>query len=105
MPEKAYPHRRDGRADQRLRSKADKIMKRIALAVALASLAAGCVTPIETGGADARLAGHCKLVAYQIDQTAEQGVRHGAFGFVITQSNENARRQEIYNACVQAGGN
>ena len=39
------------------------------------------------------------------DQTAEQGVRHSAIGFAITQSNENARRQEIFDACVQAGGN
>jgi hypothetical protein len=81
------------------------MMKRIILATALGSLAAGCVAPIDTHGITSQLAGRCKLTAYQIDQTTEQGVRHGAIGFAITQSNENARRQEIFDACVQAGGN
>jgi hypothetical protein len=64
----------------------------------------GCVTPIETHGIDTALAGHCKMAAYQLDQTSQQGVRHGVIGLVISQSNENTRRQEIYDACIQERG-
>jgi hypothetical protein len=33
---------------------------------------------------------------------SQQGVRHGALGLMIEQSNENTRRQAIYDACVEA---
>jgi hypothetical protein len=79
-------------------------MKHLSYLILLAGVS-GCVAPIDTHGVTSQLAGRCKLTAYQIDQTAEQGVRHSAIGFAITQSNENARRQEIFDACVQAGGN
>jgi hypothetical protein len=80
------------------------MMKQVALVTALGLLACGCVAPIETQGVASQLAGHCKLVAYQTDQTAQQNHATGALGFAIAQSNENVRRQEIFNACVQAGG-
>jgi hypothetical protein len=78
-------------------------MKHIITAAALAGLV-GCVAPIDTHGTNTQIAGQCKLVAYQTDQTTQQGVRHGVVGFAIAQSNENVRRQEIFDACLEAGG-
>ena len=77
----------------------------IKTAVVIAFLGlSSCVAPIETHGVDTTTAGRCKMAAYQVDQTNQQAVRHGVIGFMITQSNENTRRQEIFDACIEAGG-
>lgn len=78
-------------------------MKSLTILVAVVGLS-GCVAPIETHGVGTTTAGHCKMVAYQTDQTNQQAVRHGVIGVVIAQSNENTRRQEIFDACIEAGG-
>ena len=75
-----------------------------ALCVVILLALNGCVTPIDTHGVDAQTAGRCKMAAYQIDQQNASVARHGPLGMAIIQSNENTRRQEIFDACVQAGG-
>jgi hypothetical protein len=60
----------------------------------------GCAAPVDTHGASEQVAGRCKLLAYKED-------RHIAFGLLsmaIVQANANARRQEVYDSCVQAAG-
>jgi hypothetical protein len=75
-----------------------------ALCVVILLALNGCVTPIDTHGVDAQTAGRCKLQAYQEDQQNASMARHGAIGMAIIQSNENTRRQEIFDACLEAGG-
>jgi len=61
----------------------------------------GCAAPVDTRGANEQLAGRCKLLAYKEDRG------HIAFGLLsmaIVQANGNARRQEVYDSCVQAAG-
>jgi hypothetical protein len=75
-----------------------------ALCIVILLALSACVTPIDTHGVDAQTAGRCKLQAYQEDQQNASMARHGAIGMAIIQSNENTRRQEIFDACLEAGG-
>jgi hypothetical protein len=71
-----------------------------AVAVTLTALV-GCAAPINTRTADSDLAGRCKLLAYNEDRG------HVAFGLIpmiVAQSNADARRQDIYDSCIAAGG-
>jgi hypothetical protein len=61
----------------------------------------GCAAPINTRTADAETSGRCKLLAYNEDRG------HVAFGLIpmiVAQSNADARRQDIYDSCIAAGG-
>jgi hypothetical protein len=73
----------------------------LALAALLALPLGAYATPINTRGADAQLAGRCKLMAYGEDRTH---VAVGLIPMIVTQSNVDQRRQEIYDSCVAAGG-
>jgi hypothetical protein len=74
-----------------------------ALCVVILLALNGCVTPIDTHWVDAQTAGRCKLQAYQEDQQNASMARRGAIGMAIIQSNENTRRQEIFDASLEAG--
>lgn len=75
-----------------------------ALALSLAAVAVtitGCAAPINTQGVESRTAARCTLMAHQEDRS------HVAFGLIpamIVQHNADQRRQEIFDACVAAGG-
>jgi hypothetical protein len=68
-----------------------------ALVVALS----GCVSPIDTHGMNPQIAGRCKLMAHQEDRGS---ISFGLIPMAIAASNANARRQDIYDSCVAAGG-
>jgi hypothetical protein len=70
------------------------------LVIALIALS-GCAVPVDTRGAATQTAGRCKLMTYG----EERG--HVSFGLIpmaISAYNTNQRRQEIYDACLAAGG-
>jgi hypothetical protein len=68
---------------------------------ALVLALSGCAVPVDTRGAATQTAGRCKLMTYG----EERG--HVSFGLIpmaISAYNTNQRRQEIYDACLAAGG-
>jgi hypothetical protein len=73
----------------------------VAIATLLALLLGACQAPLNTRGVDTQLAGRCKLMAYGEDRTH---VAVGLIPMIVTQSNVDQRRQEIYDSCVAAGG-
>ena len=68
--------------------------------LALVALA-GCAAQIDTHGVDAQTAGRCKLMAHQEDRAS---ISVGLIPMAIAASNANARRQDVYDSCVAAGG-
>ena len=81
-------------------------MKTALFAILCVALAA-CASPLNTRGVSADLAGRCKLMAYKEDRGVLALGYLGASGLAamaITQANGDARRQEIFDACVEAGG-
>jgi hypothetical protein len=69
--------------------------------IGLALALSGCAAQIDTRGADAQLAGRCKLMAHQEDRGS---VSFGLIPMAIAASNANARRQDVYDSCVAASG-
>jgi hypothetical protein len=75
--------------------------KIILLVVPVLATLASCAAPVNTRAADPQLAARCKLMAYKEDRG------HFAWGLtamLITEANADARRQDIYDACLAAGG-
>ena len=74
---------------------------KLAALVSGALLLAGCQVPVDTHGVASRQAGRCELMANQEDRG------HIAFGLVpmlIAAHDANQRRQDVYDACMEAGG-
>jgi hypothetical protein len=70
--------------------------------VGLVACLTACAAPINTSSApNSQIAGRCKLLAYKEDQSS---YARGLISMAIVQANKDARRQEIYDACVAAGG-
>jgi hypothetical protein len=79
----------------------EALMPKALLVLPVLAALAGCAAPVDTRAADPQLAGRCKLMAYREDRG------HFAWGLsamLITEANADARRQEIYDACLAAGG-
>jgi hypothetical protein len=69
---------------------------------------AGCASPLNSRGVSTDLAGRCKLMAHSEDRGGMPPFGYlgtsGLIALSVAQSREDARRQEIYDACVAAGG-
>jgi hypothetical protein len=76
-------------------------LRAVAAVVVTLTALAGCAAPINTRSADAETSGRCKLLAYKEDRGR---VAFGLIPMIVTQSNVDARRQDIYDSCIAAGG-
>jgi hypothetical protein len=76
-------------------------MTRSLLLIPFLAVLTGCTIPIDihSGIANTQLAAHCKLLAYSEDRSY---FAMGLTAMLITQANETARRQAIYDACLEA---
>ena len=75
--------------------------KAMILALLIPLTLVGCAAPINTRAADPTIAGRCKLLSYREDRGH---VSWGLIPMIINQANADARRQDMYDACVAAGG-